>query len=268
MTIFQALILGIVQGISEFLPISSSGHLVLVPVIFGWDIQSQFFDIIVHVATLLAVLIFFRKKISTIFVALIHYRIPSAERTLGIALLVATIPAAIIGFFFGDLIEDSVRLPKYIAFSLIIGAIVLLIADWYGAKRVQVHKELSQVTFRNAFITGLMQIIAFIPGMSRSGMTISGGLFQKFSKTAAAEFSFLMSIPVIALAGASAVRDLFSLPADEALSLSVVAVGFVAAAVAGFLSIWLTLAIVKRLSFLPFVIYRIVLGLVILFLFI
>ncbi len=265
MSIFQAFILGLVQGISEFLPISSSGHLVLVPVVFGWDIQSQFFDIIVHVATLLAVLIFFRKKISTIFRALIHYRTPSPERTLGIALLVATIPAAVIGFFFGDLIENSVRLPQYIAFSLIIGAIVLLIADWYGAK--QVHKELSQVTLRSAFITGLMQIIAFIPGMSRSGMTISAGLFQKFSKTAAAEFSFLMSIPVIALAGASALRDLFFLPANEAVSLGPVAVGFVAAAVAGFLSIWLTLAIVKKLSFVPFVIYRIVLGLVILFVF-
>ncbi len=268
MSIVQALVLGVVQGISEFLPISSSGHLILVPVLFGWDVQSQLFDIMVHVATLVAVVIFFRTKLVRILKALIQYRTSSPDRTLGIALIVATVPAACIGFFFGDVIENAVRLPVYVALSLIIGAIVLWSADRYHVTRVATPYEVKDMKISHALVVGIAQVIAFIPGMSRSGMTIAAGLFQKFSRTAAAEFSFLMSIPVIALAGASAVRELVRSGVGETLSLSVLVVGFVSAALSGLLSIWLTLAIVKKLSFAPFVVYRIIIGSVILYLFV
>ncbi len=263
MTILQSIILGIVQGISEFLPISSSGHLVLIPALLKWDIQSQAFDVVVHLGTLVAVLIYFRKKLCTIFKAFLKFRTPSPDRNLGFAVMISTIPAAIIGFLFGDSIESAFRSPQAVAISLIFWGLILFIADRYST-HVTTPKDNSMMRYTNALLTGLAQVVAFIPGTSRSGITITAGLFQKFSKSAAAEFSFLMSIPVILLAGAATLKDVVSAGGAAALVTPVFVYGFLAAAVSGFFSIWLTLAIVRKLSFTPFVIYRILLGIVIL----
>jgi undecaprenyl-diphosphatase len=258
MNVFQAIVLGVVQGISEFLPISSSGHLVLIPTLFGWEVQSRVFDVVVHLGTLLAVIIFFRKKLYGILRACLTSATPSRERTLGIFLIFATIPAAIVGLFFGDMIESVFRFPTMIAISLIVGGMVLYFADRYAAHTPS--KELEALKPLQVWVIGVAQVLAFIPGMSRSGMTISAGLFQGFSKKAAAEFSFLISIPIIILAGAAGARELVVSGTDLSLSVTAITAGFFAATVSGFFSIWLTFVVVRTFSFLPFVWYRIIVG--------
>ncbi len=265
MTVFQAIVLGVVQGLSEFLPISSSGHLILVPVMFGWDVQSQSFDIVLHVATLVAVILFFRTKIIQIIRALCNFRKSSTDRNIGLAVIIATLPAAIIGWLYGSRIEHAFRSPQSVAYSLMIGAGILFVADRYSKNR-QMTRDISRVTLMDSISIGCAQVLAFIPGMSRSGMTISTGLFRNFSKTAAAEFSFLMSIPIITLAGMDAVRDSVGAGVISESPITL-AVGFVAAMLSGLLSIWLTLAVIRKISFVPFVVYRIVIGVIILFLF-
>ncbi|HRH23748.1 MAG TPA: undecaprenyl-diphosphatase UppP [Candidatus Magasanikbacteria bacterium] len=266
MTVIQAIVLGIVQGLSEFLPISSSGHLILVPVVFGWDVQAQSFDIVLHVATLVAVLFFFRARVVRIGRALIDFRNPTIDRTIGLAVIIATIPAALVGLLFGDKIESMFRSPQSVAISLIIGACILFVADRYIHRRHETH-PISKVSFRNAIVVGCAQVLAFVPGMSRSGVTISAALFQNFSKTAAAEFSFLMSIPIIVLAGMSALKDIIGVGGISHSVPSLIA-GFIAAVISGLVSIWLTLTVIRKVSFIPFVIYRIMIGVIILILFI
>ncbi len=266
MTILQAIVLGIVQGLCEFLPISSSGHLILVPVIFGWEVQDQSFDVVLHVATLVAVVLFFRTTVTRIFRALIHFRQPTVDRNIGFAVIISTIPAALVGLLFGGKIESAFRSPQSVAISLIVGAIILFAADRYIHRRHETH-PISKVTFRNAIVVGCAQILAFVPGMSRSGVTISAALFQNFSKTAAAEFSFLMSIPIITLAGAAALRDIIGSGGISYGIPSLIA-GFIAAMLSGLFSIWLTLTVIRKVSFIPFVIYRIIIAGVILVLFI
>ncbi len=266
MTILQAIVLGVVQGLCEFLPISSSGHLILVPVIFGWEVQDQSFDIVLHVATLVAVVLFFRTTVTRIFRALIHFRHPSVDRNIGFAVIISTIPAAVVGLLFGDKIESAFRSPQSVAISLIVGAVILFVADRYIHRRHETH-PISKVTFRNAMVVGFAQVLAFVPGMSRSGVTISAALFQNFSKTAAAEFSFLMSIPIITLAGAAALRDMVQIGGISYGIPSLIA-GFIAAMLSGLFSIWLTLTVIRKVSFIPFVIYRIIIAGVILVLFI
>lgn len=265
MTIFQAIVLGVVQGISEFLPISSSGHLILVPIIFGWDVQDQSFDIVLHVATLVAVLLFFRARVARICSALIHFRESTIDRNIGLAVIIATIPAGVVGLLFGNRIESAFRSPQSVAISLIIGACILFAADRYIHRRHETH-PISKVSFRNAIVVGCAQVLAFVPGMSRSGVTISAALFQNFSKTAAAEFSFLMSIPIITLAGMSALKDMIG-SGGISYGVSSLIAGFIAAMLGGLFSIWLTLTVIRKVSFIPFVIYRIFIGGVILFLF-
>ncbi len=264
MTIIQAIVLGMVQGFSEFLPISSSGHLVLVPALLGWGVQAQAFDIVVHMGTLVAVIVYFRKKIFSIFRACINFRTPSPEKKLGLAILLAMIPAGLVGLFFSEYIDSVFRTPRAVAYSLMIGAVILFYADWYSRRKVASHQDISRIRFFDSMIIGCAQVAALIPGISRSGITISAGLFQKFSKTDAVEFSFLMSIPVIALAGLSAFRDILTKGSAIGITVPIFGVGFAVAAISGFFSIWLTFFIVRKLNFSIFVAYRILLGIAIL----
>ncbi len=271
MNLIEATILGVIQGITEFLPISSSGHLVLFPQLLGLDYQGLIFDTVLHLGTLVAVIVYFRKKIWIILKSLLRKEWPEEEhldsqtvqnRGLFVAILLSMIPAGIIGVWFGDYIEANTRSVHIVAFSLIFWGIVLGIADYFS-RRVKNKKQLGEVNWKNALAIGFAQAIALIPGTSRSGITMTAGLFSKFSKEAAAEFSFLISIPIIAAAGFLNLLKLYSVGSGS-LGVGVYTAGFLASMVSGFLAISFLMKLIKRWSFMPFVVYRILLGLVIL----
>lgn len=259
MTIFHALILGIVQGIAEFLPISSSGHLILVPELFGWETQSLAFDAIIHIATLAAVCFALWGDLSNIGTSLFQ-RKDSAWKRLGYLLVIATIPVVFFGLVFKDAIETTLRTPVIVAGSLALWGIFLYVAD----RLVKKHAidSVKDVGWKTAILIGLAQAIALIPGTSRSGITITAGLFAGLNRETAARFSFLLGIPAIALAGASAIFDVVEGGVDVAMIPLVV--GFISAFFTGILSIQFLLSLMKRGSYIVFAAYRVVLALFIL----
>jgi len=262
----QAIILGIIQGLTEFIPVSSSGHLIFVPVLFGWPDQGLAFDVVVHLGTLLAVVIYFREKLFRIGKSFVT-ELPENKtyRRLGWLLILTIIPAGIIGLLGGDWIEANLRNPEVIAYGLIGWGAVLYIADKYSAK-LQTHTDTNHMSVKQVVAVACAQAIALIPGTSRSGITMTAGLFAKLDKTSAAEFSFLMSVPVIALAGALKIIELIQTGLGE-LTLSALILGFVASAVSGFIAIAGLMKIIQKWSFKPFVLYRIVVGVLILMFF-
>lgn len=264
MTIVQALFLGIIQGITEFLPISSSGHLIFLPSIFGWEDQGLAFDVVVHLGSLLAVIVFFRNKLWKILKGFFAQD-DLQNRNLGLLLILSIIPAGIIGLFFGDFIETGFRSATVVGFGLIFWGVLLGLADKYSNK-LQNPKNLEKANWKNALFIGCAQAIALIPGTSRSGITMTAGLFAKFDRKSAAEFSFLMSVPVIGLAGALKIFELLSFGLGQ-LSLEILSVGFIASALSGFIAISGLMKLIQRWSFMPFVYYRVVVGILILFLF-
>lgn len=265
MTLIQALILGIVQGISEFLPISSSGHLIIIPRLFGWQDQGLSFDTFVHLGTLLAVLWHFRAKVVSIWHGF-FLRSPrhEQERRLAWLILIATIPALAIGYVANDWIERELRSVTLVAFNLIVWGVALWIADWYGRRSAQ--RGLNSVSPGNAVTIGLAQSLALIPGTSRSGITMTAAMFGGIEKKDAAEFSFLMSIPVIAAAGGIQLIDLLRSGLDGSTGLTMVT-GFAGAFLGGILAIRMLLRVLERWNFTPFVIYRIALGIALLLFF-
>ena len=272
MNLIQATILGAVQGLTEFLPISSSGHLVLFPQLFGWDYQGLIFDTVLHLGTLVAVIVFFRKKIWILFKSLRRKCWPNEcldtetiqNRGLFLMIVLSMVPAGIIGLYFGDYIEAHTRSAYTVAISLIFWGIILAVADYFS-KRVEVKKPLGKINWKNALVIGCAQAVALIPGTSRSGITMTAGLFSKFSKEDAAEFSFLISIPIIAAAGFSNLLKLYSI-GSGLLGIEIYLAGFLASMASGFFAIWFLMKLIKRWSFTPFVVYRIALGAIILFL--
>ena len=267
MTLLQAIILGVIQGITEFLPVSSSGHLIFIPQFLGWQDQGIAFDIFVHLGTLFAVAVYFRKRIWTLIRSFLPSSVLSSsissnkearqDRKLALWVLFSIIPAAVIGLMF----EQVSRSAQVVAWSLIVWGVVLAIADWVHSKKVQTTPfnklKVSQVIF-----ISLAQAIALIPGTSRSGITITAGLFSGLSKKAAAEFSFLMSLPVIGAAGLLKLLELISSP--EAISWVPMLVGGLTAALSGFLAISFLMKLVEKRGFLPFAIYRVIVGVLIL----
>ncbi len=263
MTVMQALILGIIQGLTEFLPISSSGHLVFVPKLLGWADQGLSFDVVVHVGSLLAVIVYFRRRLWTLTKGLFgSNKATKKERKLAWYILLTIIPAGIVGFLFGDWIELNLRSTRLIAFGLIFWGVMLGFVDTVSS-RIKKKKTLDETSWQTSLFIGLAQAIALIPGTSRSGITMTAGLAGKMSKESAAEFSFLMSVPIIALAGALKITELIKVGL-EGFSITTLSVGFAASAVSGFLAIKLLLGIVRRWNFMPFVFYRIIIGLLIL----
>jgi len=263
MTILQSVVLGFIQGLTEFLPISSSGHLIFVPKIFGWGDQGLSFDVIVHLGSLLAVVIYFRNKLwkmvkGFLLVKNIEYK---TERQFAWLIILTIVPAGIIGLLFGDWIEANLRSSMVIGVGLIFWGIVLYLAENFSQKSKV--KSLKSTNWRNALFIGCAQAIALIPGTSRSGITMTAGLFSKMDKKSAAEFSFLMSVPIIILAGGLNLLELVQKGLGD-LNLSVLMAGFVAAAVSGFIAIAGLMKIIQKWSFKPFVIYRIVVGILIL----
>jgi undecaprenyl-diphosphatase len=268
MEIIAAVILGIIQGLTEFLPISSSAHLILVPWFFGWDPEGLIFDISLHVGTAVAVIAFFWRDWALLAreaVKGLAERNPfgNASRKLAWFLVVGTIPAGVIGLMFEKTVENSLRSPLVPVFTLVVFGLLLL----YAEKKSRKSRDINSYSLADAIWIGCAQAAALIPGVSRSGITITTAMLRNSDRTSAARFSFLLSTPVIVGAGLLKAISLFKAlgdPTVEAVSLTVLGAGVAAAAVTGFICIKFFLRYLTRGSFLPFVIYRLLLAAVIL----
>jgi len=253
MTDFQVVILAIVQGLTEFLPISSSGHLVLVPVFLGWTDQGLAFDVAVHFGSLIAVLLFFRKDILGLLRGSVQVlggdaNSMRARMALGIAL--GTIPAALAGLAFADWIEANLRSPAVIVFTLSGYAVLMILADHFGKRT----REISSVQIKDALLIGVAQALALIPGTSRSGITITAAMALGFERQDAARFSFLLAVPVILLASGYSLIGL--LRSDLEVAWNQLAIGAVVSAVVAYLSIEFFMRFVSKIGLLPFAVYR------------
>jgi undecaprenyl-diphosphatase len=262
MTNLQVIILAIVQGLTEFLPISSSGHLVLVPKFFDWADQGLAFDVAVHFGSLLAVLAFFRKDIARLIVGgfqVLGGRVETVESRLALGIVLGTIPASIAGLLLVDWIEANLRSPAVIVFTLSGYAVLMILADRYGRR----ERNISDVTLKDAVLIGIAQALALIPGTSRSGVTITAGRLLGFERQDAARFSFLLAVPVILLATLFSLIGL--LASDHAVAWGQLAIGVAVSAIVAYLSIEFFMRFVSRIGLLPFAIYRIVLAVVIVY---
>ncbi|MFL5779201.1 MAG: undecaprenyl-diphosphatase UppP [Chloroflexota bacterium] len=266
-TTLQAIVMGIVQGLTEFLPISSSGHLIIVPFLFGWTdpfITSLEFSVALHMATLLALLIYFRSdwlRLVPAGLATLGDRSFRADpdRRLAWMLLASAVPAAIAGFLLNDVLETAVRQVGLVALMLVVGAAIMWLADRWGA----MTKTVTDVTLPEAVGIGTAQALALIPGISRSGISISAARVVGLDRESAARFSFLMATPVIAGAGLFELRKLVA--GESAVQIQVVplVVGFIAAAISGMLAIQFMLSYLRTRSLNLFVWYRLVLAAVV-----
>jgi len=256
MTIFQALVLGILQGLTEFLPVSSSAHLALAPWLFGWQDPGLAFDVALHFGTLVAVLWYFRKEWGELIAAAISIlgkrRVETVEEKRVVFLILATIPGAIGGLLLEKKAETAFRAPALTATALIVMGIVLWAADRFSDRA----RQLTTTRWLDALLIGLSQVFALIPGVSRSGSTITTGRLLKFDRQTAAMFSFLMSMPIIAAAvvlkGPEVLRG-------GGLGPELI-VGVLASAISGWLAISVLLRYVTRHSYGIFALYRILLG--------
>jgi len=270
-TIFHAIVLGLVQGFSEFLPISSSGHLLLVPWLFGWDDFSgpngdsvkKTFDVALHLGTLVAVLAYFWRDVMVYVregtrLVFSRQRPTTVEGRLAWFFVLATLPAAAVGALFEDVIDSALGTPLIIAISLILFGLLLGWAD-----RLTGTRDLEEFKAPDALKVGLAQTLALNPGTSRSGITITAARWLGFNRDAAARISFVMSIPVIAGAVVVKSAGLFTGEVDSDLYVPMV-VGIVTSGLSGWVAVWGTLRLIRTRSFMPFVIYRIGLGIFVL----
>jgi len=257
MSLLQAEVLGVLQGLGEFLPISSSAHLVLVPWIFGWQDPGLTFDIALHIGTLVAVIVYFWKDwLRLVTKGLLNAR--STDGQLFWYLVAATIPGAIAGFLLEKKAETILRSPLLIATMLITAGVFLYWADRKSTKNI----EMNQITFKTSIMIGLSQALAIIPGVSRSGITMTMGLALGLTREGAARFTFLLSTPIIL--GAALVK-LPAIVANPSLITTNFVVGMLTSFVTGVASIGFLLRYVQTRSFLPFAWYRFLLGALVIF---
>ena len=264
MTSLQAVVLAIVQATTEFLPISSSGHLILVPRFLGWPDQGLAFDVATHAGTLLAVLLYFRNDVIDLVQGVLtgkprSLHVDFAPRPLAMAILLGTIPAGVAGLFFRDWIAGEARNPVLIACTAIFYGLLLGWADRRGEK----YRDIGSMTVGAALMIGAAQALALVPGTSRSGITMTAALLLGFARPASARFSFLLSIPITAAACAIEAVDMFQGEVDPS-QYAPMAIALVVSAVAGYLVIAGLLAWLRRQPLTVFVVYRVILGLVIL----
>ena len=272
MTVIQAIILGIVQGLTEFLPVSSSAHLVLVPYLAGWNLDQGFafvFDGLVQLGTLAAVIYYFRKDLWQIIKAWIHgikIRQPftGENSRMGWYLILATIPAGIAGLLLKNKVEAAFASPVLTAVFLFVTAILLTSAELFHrqVERSKQGRLLSGFNTTDALLIGLFQALSIFPGISRSGATISGGIFRKFDRQGAARFAFLMSVPIMLAAGILGVKDLLDVPNVGQMA-GLVLIGFLLAGVVGYLVIRWFIGYLRGKSLLPFAAYCAILALVV-----
>ncbi len=264
MTLLQSIILGIIQGATEFLPISSSGHLVLVPSLLGWTLPSDeafALNIILQAATLVAVCSYFLPDILAMVNAVLQalrtktWDDPNAQ--LALLILLATIPAGLTGFFLNDFFERVFNDPLVTAFCLIGTAILLVMAENFGKRT----RPLNAITWKDALWIGFFQVLALLPGISRSGSTITAGMLRDLDRATAARFSFLISIPLMLGAGANGLYNFISLP-DTGIYWPQFLAGSITAALVGYLSIKWLLGFLNHKSLYTFAIYCLVFALI------
>ena len=264
MDFWQTLLLGVLQGLTEFLPISSSAHLILFPQIFGWSDQGLAFDVAVHGGTLTAVVFYFRKDLSLMirdWARSLSGHPATAQSRLVWAVLFGTIPVGFIGLLITETVESRLRLPLVIAFATIGFGILLLWSDWQGKRSRDEHT----LTWKDVLAIGAAQTFALIPGTSRSGITITAGLAMGLTRKAATRFSFLLSIPVILLAGSYKTVELLANP--NTTDWFTLLMGIATSALSAYACIDVFLRLVDRIGLAPFVIYRLLLGTLLLIVF-
>ena len=255
---FQVTFLAVLQGATEFLPISSSGHLILPSLLFAWSDQGLTFDVAVHVGTLFAVLVFFRHDLQRLLLALtssVFRREHSVDSTLAYMLLAATIPAGLAGLLFASQVEQYGRSLMLIGITSIAFGLLLFVSDRVGTKQ----RSLADMGWKTALLIGISQVLALIPGTSRSGVTMTAALFCNLDRAAAARFSFLLAIPIITASGLLRGIDLLAAGTESVEWLVLLYAIFISAFVAYF-CIHYFLQLIERFGFLPFVVYRVLLG--------
>jgi undecaprenyl-diphosphatase len=261
----QAIVLAIVQGLSEFLPISSSGHLILVPHFLGWTDQGLAFDVAVHVGTLFAVVAYFRQQLFAMtrawFGSLAGGGMTPDAR-LAWCVVLGTIPVGIVGLLFSDLIEKMLRNPLFVAGTLSVFGLLMWLADRFGRQQ----RDEYSVGWRDALLIGCAQALALMPGTSRSGVTMTMARTLGLTREAAARFSFLLAVPGIAMAGGYELLQLLGEP-DGSVDWSMMSLGLVVSAVTGYLCIHWLLKIIGRIGLAPFAFYRFALAALIVVLF-
>ncbi|VAW92427.1 Undecaprenyl-diphosphatase [hydrothermal vent metagenome] len=265
MTLIQIITLALVQGFTEFLPISSSAHLILVPIATGWQDQGLAFDIAVHVGTLSAVMLYFKKEVTAMAVdwsASCIKRKRVGESRLAWAVIFGTIPVMIAGLLFSDIIDSTLRSPMVIAYTTIGFGALLWLADVKGSRQRDEHS----LSWRDILIIGLAQALALIPGTSRSGITMTAALLLGLSRSAAARFSFLLSIPAILASGSY--KSLQLIQGDHAVNWGEIFLGIFLSGLVAYACIHVFLAFLERVGMMPFVIYRFVLGIVLIAIFV
>jgi len=253
MDTLQLILLSVVQGLTEFLPVSSSAHLVLLSEFLGEEDQGIIFDVGVHFGTLMAALVYFRSDLKRMIINLGSHKFLSKENNLTANLIIAVIPILLLGFLLRDFVNLNLRNSEVIAYATIIFGILL-----YTAQLRKGKEDLDSVNLKQALIIGLFQCLALIPGTSRSGITITAGLFLGLSATAASRFSFLLAIPTIgAIALAELIRVSFIDITDNGTELSI---ALIISFLVAYISIDMFLKLIDRIGFTPFVIYRLLLG--------
>jgi len=261
--IFQAIALAILQGLTEFLPISSSAHLILLPVLVGWEDQGLAFDVAVHVGTLAAVIIYYRKVLVKIMGAWAGSLVGEGfteDAKLAWYVGFGTIPVGLVGISLTEDMQEALRAPLVIAAATILFALLL----WWAEKRAK--EQRTGITLVDALAVGALQSLALIPGTSRSGITITAGLLMGLRREQAAMFSFLLSIPVIALAGGLKALELYQ--SDIIVMWDFMAIGALISAIIAYLSITCFLKLLNNIGMMPFVVYRLILGAVLIGVFI
>ncbi len=258
----QIVLLAVVQGLTEFLPISSSGHLILTPLLFGYELQSLAFDVAVHLGTLGAVMFYFRREIAAILLGMLASLrtrgVGNADARLGWMILVATAPLLVLGFPLKavlELLREDDQLVALVIAATTIGFGLLL---WWADRRGRRDRNEYALDWKAALIVGCLQAVAIIPGTSRSGITMTAGLLLGLTRRAASRFSFLLSIPTILLAGAIETKDLLAAPGP--VDWNALWMGATLSFVVAYLTIHFFLRFIERISMFPFVVYRLLLG--------
>jgi len=261
---YQAFFLALLQGLTEFLPISSSAHLILMPVVFGWPDQGLAFDVAVHVGTLSAVVFYFRKEVYAMtrdWCASLSTKQVTMDARLAWYVIVATVPVGLVGIGLPDSAEKFLRSPIIIAAATIVFGGLL----WFAASTATERKDKFNLRLKDALMIGAFQALALIPGTSRSGITITAALLLGFKRDLAARFSFLLSMPAIALPGLLKTVELVQ--SSGAVQWNIIGFGVLISAVVAYLTIDMFLRLLDRIGLMPFVFYRFVLGLLLWYLF-
>jgi undecaprenyl-diphosphatase len=256
--IVQIVVLAVIQGITEFLPISSSGHLILVPYFTDWPDQGLDFDVAVHIGTLSAIVLYFRRTLAAMavdWVRSLAARHEVGQSRLAWAVLFGTIPAGLAGLAFEETIETTLRSPYVVAYTTVGYAVLLWLADRRRGTRTE-----QSIGWLDVLVIGCAQALALVPGTSRSGVTITAGLFRNLTREAAARFSFLLAVPVMTAAGLAETAKYVSAGGGSGLDVRATLLGLVVSAVTGLACIHYFLKWLTRFGTLPYVVYRLALG--------